>query len=107
MTTAASSPAIRESSLARPPTSARRSAALFEPVCARDPLEQPLSSPMRLSTADVSAVGVTVNHVRKYEPESETLAQASRDRDCLDGTGGLVNCAHDGLHRRSLKGLAQ
>jgi hypothetical protein len=77
----------------------------FKLVCAHDPLEQPLSSSVRLYAADVRSMvaAVAVNDVRKHEPESETLAQASRDRDCLNGTGGLVNCAHDGSHHRSLR----
>jgi hypothetical protein len=43
-------------------------------------------------------VAVAVHYMRKYEPESETPAQPSRDCYRLDGTGRLVNSAHDGLH---------
>jgi hypothetical protein len=74
----------------------------FEAVLARDPVEQLLTRSVRLHAAGICAVGaaVAVDDVREYEPQSETLAQASRDCDRLGGTGGLVNSAHDGLHYR-------
>ena len=102
ITAAASSPAIRESSLAGSPTSARRSAPLSKLVLARDPLEQPLTRSVRLHAARIYAVGtaVAVNDVREYEPQSERPAEARRDFDRLVGTGRLVNSAHDGLHYR-------
>ena len=57
---------------------------------------------MRLYAAAYYAVGaaVAVNDMREDEPQTETLAQTSRDGDRLGGTGGLVNSAHDGLHHR-------
>jgi hypothetical protein len=72
----------------------------FEVVLARDPVEQPLTLSVRLSTARIRPVGaaVAVDDVGKYEPQPETLAQPSRDCDRLDGTGRLVNSAHNGLH---------
>jgi hypothetical protein len=74
----------------------------FEVVLARDPFEQPLTPSARLHAAQIYAINaaVQVNDMRQYEPQSETLAQASRDFDRLHGTGGLVNSAHDGPHHR-------
>src|SRR5450755_2313693 len=74
----------------------------FEVVLTRDPFEQPRTRLVRLQAAHLDAVGaaVAVNHVRQYEPQSEALAEASRDFDRLGGTGGLVNSTHHGLHHR-------
>jgi hypothetical protein len=71
-------------------------------VLAGDPVEQPLTCLMRLVAVQIYVIGwaVEVNDMRQYKPQSETLAQASRDFDGLGGTERLVKSAHDGLHHR-------
>jgi hypothetical protein len=76
--------------------------AALEAVLSGDPLEQPLTTFLRLHVAHSCAVrtAVAVSDMREDEPQTQIVAEPCGDGDRLGGTGGLVNSTQDGFHHR-------